>query len=581
MRGSLRFPLTLAILAAAALPAVITTSSDDAKIRHALDRLTFGPRPGDLEQIRALGLQKWIDLQLNPKKIPENPVLLEKLEPLDTLSMNARDLIKNYPPPGVISKLAQGNGTYPTDPARRRFMELMVDEYRLEHSKDAPVREVATFLTPEQRLVLQTGKKEEKLQILGAYSGIQLDEAIAAIPRKGREQLVSAARGELRRRIERLSGGYRLIDRDLVNGKLYRAIYSNRQFAEVLADFWYNHFNVYQQKGDDRFMVTAYENQVIRPRVLGKFKDLLVATAESPAMLIYLDNFQSVADSSGRGRNNKTSKNGEKRGLNENYGRELMELHTLGVDGGYSQTDVTEVARCFTGWTVKDPAEGGAFEFDKSKHDNGEKRVLGVRIPRNGGMQDGLTVLDLLARHKSTARFISRKLAVRFVADNPPASLVDRMAKTFLKSGGDLREVMQTMLDSDEFRSEQTYGKKIKSPFEMVVSAVRALDADVESADALADRIAEAGEPLYRKQEPTGYSNSGEEWVNTAALLSRMNFGLALAANRIPGVKAPDPKILEQVASLQPATDPSLDTAKPDTVRLAGLYLGGPEFQRK
>jgi len=455
-------------------------------------------------------------------------------------------------------------------------MELQVDEYRLERSKDAPVREVARFLTTEQRQILETGKKEEKLRVLGAYSGIQLDEALAAIPRKGREQLVSAASGEMRRRIERSIGAFRLIDRDLVNGKLYRAIYSNRQLAEVLADFWYNHFNVYQQKGDDRFMTTAYEYEVIRPRVLGKFKDLLLATAQSPAMLVYLDNFQSIAEGGGRGRKNKArGKDAEKRGLNENYARELMELHTMGVDGGYTQKDVTEVARCFTGWTVKDPIEGGSFEFDTRNHD-GEKKALGVRIARGGGIQDGLTVLDILSRLKSTAHFVSWKIAVRFVSDNPPPALVDRMAKTFLKSGGDIRAVMQTLLDSEEFWDESTYRKKMKSPLEMVASAVRALNADVDSADALADKIAEAGQPLYGKQEPTGYSNAGAEWVNAAALLSRMNFGLALAANRIPGVRVPDPKILDELANLQPASDPMLDT-----VKLAGLYLGGPDFQRK
>jgi hypothetical protein len=577
MRGLLRIVLASAVLLTAAVPAVITTSHEDAKIQHALDRLTFGPRPGDLDEVRAMGLKKWIDIQLNPQKIAENPVLLEKLEPLDTLKMSARELVKNYPPPQVVSRLAQGNGTYPTDPARRRFMELQVDEYRLEHSKDAPVREVATFLTPVQRQILETGKKEEKLQVLGAYSGIQLDEALAAIPRRGREQLISAASGEMRRHIERSIGAFRIIDRDLVNGKLYRAIYSNRQLAEVLADFWYNHFNIYQPKGDDRFMTTAYEYEVIRPRILGKFKDLLLATTQSPAMLVYLDNFQSVAEGGGKRRKNKArGKDAEKRGLNENYGRELMELHTMGVDGGYTQKDVTEVARCFTGWTVKDPNDGGSFEFDTRKHDDGEKKVLGVRIPHGGGMRDGLTVLDILSRHKSTAHFISWKLAVRFVSDDPPPALVDRMAKTFLKSGGDLRSVMQTLFDSDEFWAESTYRKKMKSPLEMVASAVRALNADVDSADALAGKIAEAGQPLYRKQEPTGYSNAGGEWVNTAALLSRMNFGLALAANRIPGVRVPDPKILEQLASLQPASDPKLDIAK-----LAGLYLGGPDFQRK
>jgi uncharacterized protein (DUF1800 family) len=576
MRKAVYVSLGLAMAVALSAPAV-TTGPADAKILHALGRLTFGPRPGDLEQVREMGLVKWIDLQLNPKKIPESPVLLEKLRPLDTLNMTTRDLVKNYPTPQMIAKLAAGDGTYPSEPAKRRLVEVQVDQYRRQRSADAPDRPIATFLTPEQRQTLQSGKREERVQVLNSLSGLELDEALLFTPRRAREQLYPVVPPELRRRIQKSLGAFRIIDQDLVNGKLYRAIYSNQQLAEVLSDFWFNHFNIYQPKGDDRFMVTAYEREVVRPRVMGKFKDLLLATAQSPAMLVYLDNYQSVAEGTTRGRKKKVADNGaEKRGLNENYGRELMELHTMGVDGGYTQKDVTEVARCFTGWTVKNPAEGGGFEFDRATHDDRAKVVLGVRIPKGGGVQDGLKVLDILIHHPSTAHFISWKLAVRFVADNPPKSLVDRMAKTFTNSGGDIREVMQTMLESDEFWSEQTYRAKVKSPLELVASAVRALGSDVDYADALADKIAEAGEPLYKKQEPTGYSNSSEEWVNTASLLARMNFGLALAGNRIPGVKPPDPKILAEFASLQPAAD-----AKPDLARAAGLYLGGPEFQRK
>ena len=576
MRKAIYSSLSLVICAALAA-STVTTVSEDSRILHALDRLTFGPRPGDLEQVKSLGLRKWIDLQLNPKKISENPVLLEKLRPLDTLNMTTRDLVKNYPTPQMIAQLAAGNGAYPTEPAKRRLVEVQVDQYRRERSKDAPDRPIATFLTPEQRLTLQSGKREDKFEVLKSLSGVELDEALLFMPRRGREQLYPIVSPELRRRIQKSLGAFRIIDQDLVNGKLYRAIYSNQQLVEVLADFWFNHFNIYQQKGDDRFMVPAYEREVIRPHVLGKFRDLLLATAQSPAMLIYLDNYQSVAEGTARGRKKRARPNdGEKHGLNENYARELMELHTMGVDGGYTQKDVTEVARCFTGWTVKNPAEGGGFEFDRATHDNGAKVVLDVRIPKGGGMQDGLKVLDVLIHHRSTAHFISRKLAIRFVSDNPPKSLVDRMAQTFTKSGGDIREVMQTMLDSDEFWSEKTYRTKMKSPLEMVASAVRALGSDVDYADALADKIAEAGEPLYKKQEPTGYSNSSEEWLNTASLLARMNFGLALAGNRISGVKPPDPKMLDHLASLQPGADP-----KPDPVKAAGLYLGGPEFQRK
>jgi uncharacterized protein (DUF1800 family) len=324
-------------------------------------------------------------------------------------------------------------------------------------------------------------------------------------------------------------GPQQVIARDLAEGKMLRAIYGNRQLEEVLVDFWYNHFNIFLDKGADRYLVTEYEREAIRPRVLGKFRDLLEATAKSPAMLFYLDNWQSV------GQDARAPRRG--RGLNENYGRELLELHTLGVDGGYTQKDVTEVARCFTGWTIDQPQRGGSFVFTRRMHDAGEKVVLGVTIPAGGGIEDGQKVLDIVSRHPSTARFVSRKLAQRFVADNPPENLVERMAKTFTKSDGDLRAVMKTMLDSKEFWSEGAFRSKMKSPLETVASAVRAVNGDVDYAFALANQVAQLGQPLYRKQEPTGYSNSSQEWLNSAGLLARMNFALQLANGRVPGVK--------------------------------------------
>jgi uncharacterized protein (DUF1800 family) len=268
-------------------------------------------------------------------------------------------------------------------------------------------------------------------------------------------------------------------------------------------------------------------------------------------MLFYLDNWQSVGPNVSQAR----AANQVRRGLNENYGRELLELHTLGVDGGYTQKDVTEVARCFTGWTILQPQRGGDFVFNPRAHDNGEKVVLGVTIPAGGGMKDGEKVLDIVAHHPSTAHFISRELAQRFVADDPPAALVNRMAQTFLKTDGDLCEVMKTMLASKEFRSVDAYRTKMKSPFELVASAVRAEDGQVDYAVSLANQVAQLGEPLYRKQEPTGYSNSGREWVNTAGLLARMNFALQLADNRVPGVKV-------------------------GAANVAGIALGSPEFQK-
>lgn len=342
------------------------------------------------------------------------------------------------------------------------------------------------------------------------------------------------------------------LGRDLLQSKIYRAVYSERQLAEVLADFWFNHFNVHFDKGLDRFLVTAYERDAIRPHVLGDFRAMLEATAKDPAMLFYLDNWQSVGPNAPTARFQK----GRRRGLNENYARELLELHTLGVDGGYTQKDVTEVARCFTGWTIERPLGGAKFRFDARAHDRGEKTVLGTTIPAGGGLDDGLKVLDILARHPSTARHISTKLAQRFAADEPPPALVAKLAAAFTKSGGDLRAVLRAMLDAPEFWTHGVYRAKVKSPLEMAVGAVRAANAEVVNPFPLAQRIAQLGQPLYRKAEPTGYPSTGEEWLNSAGLVARMNLATALSENRLPGVRV--------------AADPSL-----------AERLGGPEFQKR
>lgn len=529
------------------------------KITQALNRLTFGPRPGDAEQVRSQGLKKWIDLQLHPERIPENPVLAEKLKTLDTLTMSAEQLVQNYPTPQIVKQMVAGQMPFPTDPDRRMMIEKLVAKAEKKQGQaeqanpDAPeAQPLADLLPREQIRTLRTGTPEQRMAAFQALTKDRQADVIAALPAGMRQGLFQFAPPELRRRIELANGPQQVVARDLMEGKLLRAIYSNRQLDEVLADFWFNHFNVFLDKGADRYLVTAYEREAIRPHVLGKFKDLLEATAKSPAMLFYLDNWQSVGPDAPQLRGAVPKKG--KRGLNENYGRELLELHTLGVDGGYTQRDVTEVARCFTGWTINQPQRGGTFAFNRRTHDNGEKVVLGVTIPAGGGMADGEKVLDIVAHHPSTARFISRKLAQRFVADEPPPALVERMAQTFLKSDGDLREVMRTMLDSKEAWSEGAYRSKMKSPLEMVTSAVRAVNGNVDFAFALANQVAQLGQPLYRKQEPTGYSNSSKEWVNSAGLLARMNFALQLANDKVPGVK--------------------VDTA-------AGMTLGSPEFQKK
>jgi uncharacterized protein (DUF1800 family) len=507
------------------------------KIQQALNRLTFGARPGDAATVRKVGLKKWLDLQLHPDRIPENPVLEEKIKYLDSLNMSSQELVRAFPTPQMVRAMVNGLEAFPTDPERRRMIQKLVARFEQKQGGEATpniptVPQLNELLSPAELRSLRNGTPVQRVAAIQALPSGKRDEVIAALPPGMRQPLFAAAPAELRRKIELTGNPEQVVARDLSEGKLLRAIYSNRQLDEVLADFWFNHFNVYLEKGADRYLVTEYERDVIRPNVLGKFRDLLGATAKSPAMLFYLDNWQSVGPETQQARR---AKNG--RGLNENYGRELLELHTLGVYGGYTQKDVTEAARCFTGWTIDQPQRGGAFLFNKRLHDTGEKVVLGVKIPAGGGIEDGEKVLDIVAHHPSTAHFVAAKLAQRFVADNPPEALVQRMAQTFLKSDGDIRAVLKTMLDSKEFWSEGAYRSKMKSPLEMVASAVRAVNGDVDYAFALVTQVAQLGQPLYRKQEPTGYSNSSQEWLNSAGLLARINFAVQLASNKVPGVK--------------------------------------------
>jgi len=530
------------------------------RIEHALNRLTFGPRPGDAEQVRAIGLKQWIDQQLHPEQIAENPVLLEKLKLLDTLNLSSAELVRNYPTPQMIKQMVSGQMPFPNDPQKRMLIEKLVARYekRQQAGGDAAAlppgapapEELRKVLTQEEIRSLRAGTPQERVQAFEALPADKQIDVISALPQGVRQALFVAAPPELRRKLELAGGPAQVIQRDLTEAKLLRAVYSNRQLEEVLDDFWFNHFNVFLDKGADRYLVTDYERDAIRPHVLGKFRDLLEATAKSPAMLFYLDNWQSVGPNAPQGRGKNRS-----RGLNENYGRELMELHTLGVDGGYTQKDVTEVARCFTGWSINQPQRGGQFVFNPRLHDNGEKTVLGVKIPAGGGISDGEKVLDIVAHHPATARFISRELAQRFVADDPPQTLIDAMAATFTKTDGDIRDVLKTMFNSKEFWSVGAYRSKMKSPLELVASAVRATGGNVDFAFPLANQIAQLGEPLYRKIEPTGYSNSSKEWNNSAGLLARMNFALQLADNKMQGVKVDKPA--------------------------EGIALGSPEFQKR
>ncbi len=512
----------LMALNAGTLPAPATFSAgassfpnDETAIVHVLNRVAFGPRPDDVERVRRIGLQRYIDEQLHPDRVDDRGAA-GRLASLPTLRLSSRQIA-------------------------RQFEQPLLDARRQ--------------------------KKADNANAAGNNDDSNADPEWKAAAKRANTVVA-----------------------ELADAKVLRAVYSKRQLQEVLTDFWFNHFNVDERKGADRFMLTEYEREAIRPHVLGRFRDLLEATAKSPAMLFYLDNWMS-ADPSGphpqmlpprvvrepfgglamvprplrvpaQEKNAPSLRQAQGRGangLNENYGRELMELHTLGVDGGYTQKDVTEVARCFTGWTIEKPREGGSFKFEPRLHDEGQKVVLGRLIRPGGGERDGEQVLDILARYPSTARFIATKLVRRFVSDTPPPALVDRAAARFRETDGDLREVMRTILTSPEFLAPDAYRAKAKTPLEFVVSAVRASGADVQDAMPLVRAIQQLGMPLYQCQPPTGYKDAAEVWVNSGALVGRMNFAMMLAGGKLPGV------------SISTAEEPG---------RLA-LNLGGPQFQRR
>ena len=467
-----------------------------------------------------------------------------------------------------------------------RQMEMRRMRPPLNELLSPPQIQVAQRGTPEQRAALFASMDADKLQRL---AGSLPPDALASQPELRRMGTMSRAPQQV------------VID-DLREAKLYRALDSNRQLEEVLADFWFNHFNIFEGKDRVRAMLASYERDAIRPHVLGKFKDLLLATARHPAMLLYLDNWQSMspdvfqigpfapgpftpAQQLAR----------QAHGLNENYGRELLELHTLGVNGGYTQQDVIAVARCFTGWTIRQPNQKPEFAFAAFMHDTAEKNVLGHLIPAGGGEQDGMQVIEILARHPSTARFISTKLARRFVSDDPPPALIDHMARTFIKTDGDLRAVLETMFTSREFFSEAARQSKIKSPLEMVVSAARALDAHPTDTFTLVQKIADMGEPLYGKEAPNGYKDTRETWLSTAGVMARIEFAEALVNGRIPGVRIDSSRfagkdaaaisrdLLHRDPSPQTlaAIEQGLQGRQPAPGLIAGLVISSPEFQRR
>jgi uncharacterized protein (DUF1800 family) len=568
----------------------ITQLTEDEAIMHAMNRLGYGPRPGDVERIRTMGLEKWIDQQLHPESIDDS-ALDQRLQRYPTLNLSAKKLIEEYPQPGQVIK-KEG---------------ITKEEY-------------------EQRMTEKRRDAESQVIVTGNEN---LDKA--------------------QQQLAKLQGPGRIVA-ELSMAKVDRAVYSNRQLQAVMEDFWFNHFNVFANKAEDKWLLTSYVRDTIRPHTMGKFEDLLLATAKSPAMLIYLDNSQSadpnavrrmdagkamrqpryrgafaggVGPTPGTFPGPATSSPGagaaapakkQERGLNENYGREVMELHTVGVDGGYTQQDVIQMAECLTGWTVREPRKNPEFFYDDRIHAQGKKVVMG-RTFGYGGEKDGEEALKMLANHPNTAQFISAELARHFVSDNPPPALIQRMSAEYSATQGDIRSVLRAMFYSSEFWSKETYRAKVKTPYELVASTARALDAEVTITLPTAQWIGRMGEPLFLCQPPNGYSDKAETWVNTGALLNRLNFALSFAGDKVAGatvdlksmlgdeaVRDPnaalsqsiDSFLGDQIAEQTRATlaarlnDPQiLQASLDDPVKqvneglIAGLVLGAPEFQRR
>jgi len=631
--------------------------SPERQIVHALNRLTFGPRPGDAGEVRRVGLTKWMELQLHPEQIAKNPVLEERLKPLESLRLSLPEVVAKYTPEqtvgmmmaqnpfDVINRLPQGerskvmNGTAEE---RTAVLDAMEPEMRMrvlaalptnviaytpkykdeaekarkaqQEEMQAQVRrrnpQLRDLLTADQIADAQSGDRVKVLAVFASLEQEKRADVAGLLNPKSRAMVPEYRRAGQVRRTPRT-----VVSEDLKEARVLRAVYSNRQLEEVLVDFWFNHFNVDSTKNVGmtanlgHLLIGSYERDAIRPYVLGHFKDMLLATARHPAMLYYLDNWESVAPNAFEvgpyaprrgtlnGVPNSILPNGLQRlahGLNENYGREIMELHTLGVKGGYTQDDVIAVARCFTGWTVRDP-ERPEFVFAPFMHDFGEKTVLGHKIPAGGGEQDGLAVIDILARHPSTAKFISLQLARHFVADNPPQALVDRMALTFTKTDGDLRAVMETMFRSPEFFSQGAWEARIKSPLDIAAGTIRAMGGEVTDAFALVQKIAGMGEALYEKTEPNGYPDVAETWLSAAGLTARMNFAASVISGQVPGVDVSAARwkgmdnaaiaraLLGRDASAQTlnAIGAGLEGKDPSPAVIAALVLGSPDFERR
>jgi uncharacterized protein (DUF1800 family) len=694
----------------------------DERILQALNRFTFGPKPGDLEAVRTMGLDNWFDQQLRPGAIDETE-LTARLAQFPAMQWSMQDLFFRLPSNPIIRQAAQGKVDIPQGGTLQAVYENQI--YRIQARKTAKAEKgtVAENQTPglangpvnqsmnaeagtetnggmaqNQQATAPDAMAQPGTGSAGATPAPEMnamtpappaansnqapaaapaptpaDEAriqrILALPPQQRvmrlqsmqpedfenfmkslrpvqrQALLAGMSPDLKEAVGALENPEQTTAQELFAQRLTRDIYANAQLQEVMTDFWLNHFNVYLRKNEQMpYYLVSYERDVIRPRALGKFEDLLEAVAHSPAMMLYLDNAESMGPDSPAAERAKIAaarrpdaKKKADAGLNENYARELMELHTLGVNGGYTQADVTQVARVLTGWTVDKPQYGGDFIYAPQRHEPGTKTVMGNKIKENGEME-GQELLHMLAMRPATAQFISRKLAIRFVSDDPPQALVDRMAKAYLASGGDIPTVLKALFHSPELWAANDYRAKVKTPLEFVVSAVRASNANVENFQPLVNQLRQMGMPLYGCMPPTGYKWDEADWVSTGALVDRMNFALSLAANRLPGITvvwapeldmstldsdAPAQQViptseseetrlepmlipcgvsdatrtaaLEQfkvqsaqnataatpVVARRPNRAPAADQYEREDQLLAGLLMGSPEFQRR
>jgi uncharacterized protein (DUF1800 family) len=591
-----------------------------------LDRFTFGPRPGDVDRVLAMGVDKWFEQQLNPDAI-KDPALDKRLADFPTLNMTPEQALTLFPDRGTIQRVADGKQPMPTDPLLAAMYEVQVAKLRQQASLKP---DASGNLPPEPSDAEKAADKQEgqitAARIAGELYAIPKNQRMTALiqmPVEDRIAFTSNVGGDQKNLLmadfaprEREIflgmaagvGAQYQIGRELAQAKMVRAILAERQLQEVMTDFWFNHFNIYIAKDSDQWYTTSYERDAIRKNALGKFSDLLLATAQSPAMMVYLDNWLSIGpDSLANGVNpaNLRSKPGNK-GLNENYGREIMELHTVGVNGGYAQADVTNLSAILTGWTVDRPYQAGPFQFDPKKHEPGTKVWLGHRIgsgqtfvvqggsaidaelaaraapamddmamdggaeqkalataPGNAGMKEGLEALNLLAHSPQTAHFISWKIAQRFVADDPPPALVDRMAKTFLASGGDIKAVLRTLVTSPEFNSKKYFRNKVKTPMEFLASAYRTTMTDPSNPGALVNTMRNMGMPLYFALPPTGYYITADKWMNTSALVDRLNFAYQLTNSKFANQKFDAAKVVALGLMSEQSLPPQVASAAP------------------